>query len=62
MSVNSALKCFKDNLELFSDPKSQTEKFNLYQGLHCLAEAVRDIDLELQNIKNQIKDLEAKLS
>ena len=49
-----AKKCFEENVNRFTDPKVQTEKFNLYNGLFNLTTELKD---ELRGINNKIDAL-----
>ncbi len=52
MSINAdnARECFEENLKLFPDAHTQPEKFNLYQGLRFLADAINDIENEMKTV------------
>ena len=56
--------CFLENLRLFSNAKTEPERFNLYSGLVALSDTVaslthtiRNIDLQLDSIVRKIDDL-----
>jgi hypothetical protein len=38
--TNKAKKCFADNFDRYANPTTHPEQFNLYKGLHGLAEAL----------------------
>ena len=52
-----AKKCFDENLRLFVTAKNEPEKFNLYSGLHALAEALEGIENELDTIDRRLRGL-----
>ncbi len=46
---------FADNVQRFgSDPNAQPEKYNLYRGLHALAEALEEFEVRIQRIEAQL--------
>jgi len=49
--------CFDENLRLFSNPQTQPEKYNLYQGLASLAEAVSDLQADVNRLKQAVNHL-----
>lgn len=50
--------CFEKNIGLFANAKTtQPEKYNLYNGLHELAEALEDIENELDTIDRRLRGL-----
>ncbi len=51
----TAKACFKENLRLFGDSKSQPEKFNLYNGLVNLTTAIEDIKNQVDRIESQLR-------
>ena len=50
MSAQNAKKCFEEIINLFSDPQTQPEKYNLYNGLYNLADEIEKINYQLQQI------------
>ena len=54
MDYSTAKRCFKENLDLFGNPQNEPEKFNLYNGLVELTEA---IECDMLEIKDQIQCL-----
>jgi hypothetical protein len=56
MSLDTAKKQFAENIQLFGNPNSQPEKFNLYGGLSNLAEALQNIENDLYEIKRLVKE------
>lgn len=62
MSFNNAAKQFNDNYNLFgSDPKTQAEKFNLYNGLANLAEGLESLESQINQINNRLGAIEQKI-
>jgi hypothetical protein len=55
MFINVAKKCFKENLELFGNSKTQPEKFNLYKGLTHLADEIGDLHKEIDKLQRELK-------
>jgi hypothetical protein len=49
--IQSAINCFEENLRLFGDPQTDSEKYNLYNGLTGTARAIQYIDREVSEIK-----------
>jgi hypothetical protein len=54
MSIKIAEDCFVENLKLYGDPKTQAEKYNLYNGLANLAEAISDLRDDVRKIKDAL--------
>jgi X-X-X-Leu-X-X-Gly heptad repeat protein len=59
-AVRTAIRCFQENRRDFGDPQVSPEKFNLYNGLANLAEAVgtlqdrvNQLTLEVQQLRRQ---------
>lgn len=55
MFINVAKKCFKENLRLFGNSKTQPEKFNLYNGLTHLADEIGDLKKEIDKLQKELK-------
>jgi conjugal transfer/entry exclusion protein len=58
-NLQFAIKCFDENLRLFADAHQQPEKYNLYQGLSSMAEALDQIEQQIQKLNQQIQFLQA---
>lgn len=58
MSTRTAKMCFEENLQLFGDPHSQPEKFNLYNGLKNLADSLTTLDQKLNNVHSEVVNLQ----
>lgn len=59
-SLISAIKCFDENLRS-ADPHQQPEKYNLYQGLSSVVEALDQIEQQIQKLNQQIQFLQAHM-
>ena len=51
----SALKCFRENAQLFSDPGTTPEKYNLYAGPAYLAQALYDMESRFDQIESGVQ-------
>jgi hypothetical protein len=61
-AMNDAGKAFfTENKNLFSDPKTAPEKFNLYNGLLSMSLIINDISSKLDKIHQELEDLKNKL-
>jgi uncharacterized phage infection (PIP) family protein YhgE len=46
---------FAENLQYFApDPKAQPEKYNLYNGLHCVSEGLDKLNKKVDSIENTL--------
>jgi len=62
MEFKSAQDQFMENYKLFgSDPRSQTEKYNLYNGLANLAKGLQYMKSDIEQINQRIQLLEQKI-
>lgn len=52
-----AVKCFTENLDLFSDPEATPEKYNLYNGLANLAGGVQELHAEIERLRYDLQHL-----
>ena len=59
MSVHTmnAMRNFEENLVLFANAQTHPEKYNLYAGLRNLAEALENIENELNRVRQQLQQL-----
>ena len=57
MSITTAKKCFRENRNLFGDTKTQSEKFNLYNGLYALADAIEDLERKINALEHLVRSL-----
>jgi hypothetical protein len=53
----NAFNCFQENLRLFGDSRKEPEKFNLYNGLSNLANAIGKMQSEIDQLKQEIHKL-----
>ena len=54
--TQTAIKCFRENIELYaSPPRKDPEKFNLYNGLANLSEAVADLEARIDRLNRTIR-------
>lgn len=58
---SGAEKCFKENRNLFGNPSTQPEKFNLYNGLLNLAEMVGQLKSQVSHLEHEIHNLRREL-
>lgn len=57
MDFHYAKKQFKENVELFGDPQSNPEKYNLYNGLANLADGLENLEQQLAYIRAMLESL-----
>jgi len=62
MNAKTARIHFYGNLKLIGDREAEPEKYNLYFGLAKLAEAVSDVDRQLQLLKQEVAALRSCIS
>jgi len=53
-AIQTALNCFQENIHLFGNAKTEPEKFNLYNGLAQIAEAIDALAADVEAIKKTI--------
>ena len=53
--------CFLENLQLFANPQTEKEKYNLYNGLRGLSETVENLVHAVHNIEMQLNSLNKKI-
>jgi len=53
-SSQNALKCFEENIRLFGNARTEPEKFNLYNGLANLATAIKDMQAEIDSLRQEV--------
>lgn len=59
----NAVKCFDDNrLRLSPNPQQDPEKYNLYNGLAALAEAIEAIEAQILELRKSVQRIEDKTS
>lgn len=59
MKLNSAKKCFVENIQLFANAQTEPEKYNLYNGLVNLVEGMADMEAELSSVRRELEQLQA---
>src|ERR1051325_7174846 len=57
--IDTAKKCFAENLRLFGNAQTQPEKFNLYNGLHNLAIAIEQMQ---QQVEQKLQQIDSDMS
>jgi len=62
--LDTAKKCFADNVKHYvrTNPQTNPEAFNLYNGLQNLAGAVEDMQNQLEDMQNTLAHLIQRLS
>ena len=55
--LSVSIECFSENLQLFGDPQSNPEKYNLYNGLANLAEGIGELENEIDRLKREINQI-----
>ena len=53
----NAVECFGENMRLFGNPQTQTEKYNLYNGLAAMTLLIEEIRQEQHRLSSQINQL-----
>ena len=61
MSMESAIKCFSENIQSLGRPPSDPEKYNLYVGLAEMAEAIKRVEREIASIKKLVEHIEREV-
>ena len=59
--IDTARKCFAENLRVFGSSNSQPEKYNLYNGLANLAAAVEETQAQLAQIQAALAHIAQRL-
>ena len=57
MSFYDAKRFFEENLQLFGDPQTDPEKYNLYNGLLNLVNALEMLDQQIRHLAEQLQAL-----
>jgi hypothetical protein len=60
MSIETAIKCFNENIQLFGDARQQPENFNLYNGLSNLSQAVQSLQHEVHRLRSEVEELKRR--
>lgn len=53
--------CFLENVNLFGDPKTQPEKYNLYKGLQAMAETMEVLLHLVHKLEMQLDETNRKI-
>jgi len=59
--LQTAIRCFQENVSLFGNAQTEPEKFNLYNGLSNLAEGVGDLEDAIYRLIQEIQSLRSQL-
>lgn len=54
MSFYSAKRNFEENLNLFADPQTNPEKYNLYMGLLNMVRGIESLEREVDQVKEEV--------
>lgn len=54
MTQDEAARCFNENRISFSNPQTTPEKFNLYNGLECMAVMVQTLLSKVEYLEREI--------
>ena len=57
-----AAKCFNENRNLFGNPQTAPEKFNLYNGLENMAVMVQELILKIDRLEREVSSLRNDLN
>jgi len=58
MKANSAIESFNENLKIIGDPKSNPEKYFLYQDLLSMATALVDLQDDIRILKRKLAQVQ----
>jgi hypothetical protein len=61
MSTYDASKCFIENRNLFGNAESEPEKYNLYNGLAILAEAIEGMERTLRGLEQDVEQIKRRI-
>lgn len=62
MYFDNAKKQFAENLQLFGDPHSEPEKYNLYSGMLNIAKGLNDMEHRLSQLEREVMTLRQALA
>lgn len=54
LSAPLAEKCFEENVRLFANTQTEPEKYNHYNGLRALAVAVKELQAEVHQLRQEL--------
>ena len=60
--IETAIRCFDENIKMFGDPSSHPEKYNLYNGLACIAETIFELENQITSLQNAVQIMRYELS
>jgi len=60
--IETAIKCFDENIKLYGNPITDPEKYNLYNGLASLSEAISELQNQIGILQNMINVMRFELS
>lgn len=58
--ANLAKRCFAENIRLFAPPATHPEKYNLYNGLASLADALSALHSQILDLDRRLQLLESR--
>ena len=61
MDFRNAEGQFDENFQLFSNPRTEPEKYNLYAGLSNLAKGLQQLQSSISQINQRLQILEQKI-
>ena len=53
--------CFNENIQLFGNSRTESEKYNLYRGLGELAGAIKRLEYQISLIKGTVDAIDRKI-
>ena len=53
--------CFSENANLFGNPKTQPEKYNLYTGLRAMSQTIESLTQTVHKLERQLNSVNQKL-
>jgi hypothetical protein len=59
--ITIAQDCFKENIQLFANPKTEPEKYNLYNGLMALADKIDEIESLLKKVNRILTEIDLRV-
>ena len=59
--ITVAQDCFKENIQFFADPKTEPEKYNLYNGLMALADKIDEIESRLKKVNKILTEIDLRV-
>lgn len=59
--LNAARNCIVENLNMFSDPNTQPERYNLYTALLNIIDSLKDIEDSMEDIGRETRSIKLNL-